>query len=303
MLTDEEVELYRRAGHIALQVKKDVERLIKPGVSVLEICEFVERRIIELGGRPAFPCNFSINEVAAHYTALPNDELRVPENSVVKIDIGVHVQGYIADTAITISLTPRYENLVLAAKEALEKALEIIKPGIRVNEIGAVIERVAKSYGVKPVKNLGGHNLAPYTIHAGESIPNYRDFLSLWKIKNESAYAIEPFVTSGTGVVKEGNIVAIYALKKAFKVKSLKRDELKVFTYLSKKFKTLPFCIRWLHDLELPEENIISVLEKLSKRGILHKYPILVEVKKGIVAQFEDTIIIHRGEVIVTTRS
>jgi len=302
VLTDEEVELYKKAGQIAAQVKREVGKMIKPGASVLEICEFVERRIRELGGEPAFPCNFSINEVAAHYTALPNDKSRIPEDSVVKIDIGVHVQGYIADTAITISLSPKYENLVLAAEEALEKALEIIRPGIRVTEIGAVIERVAKNYGVKPIRNLGGHNLAPYTIHAGESIPNHRDYLSLWRIKDESAYAIEPFVTNGVGVVEEGNIVAIYALRKAFKVKSLKRDELKVFTFLSKKFKTLPFCVRWLYELELSTESIINILERLNKRGIIHKYPILIEAKRGIVTQFEDTVVIHRGEVIVTTR-
>ncbi len=303
VLTDEEVEFYRRAGRIAAQVRSEVIGMVKPGVKIIDICEFVERRIVELGGKPAFPCNVSVNEIAAHYTSYPEDPSTVPDDGIVKVDIGVHINGYIADTAVSIPLSPKYEDLVHAAEEALERAIEIVRPGVRALEIGAVIESTAKKYGLKPIKNLGGHSLAPYTIHAGESIPNHKDPLSIWRLRDGAAYAIEPFITSGAGLVEEVDLVTIYALRKISKVKGLTQSEQRVFRYVASEFRTLPFCLRWLNNLGMSREELENSVRRLVGRGLLRRYPVLVEVRRGIVAQAEDTILINRGEVLVITRA
>ncbi len=302
-MDEEEIKNYIRAGEIAARVRDFAERTIKPGMKILDLAEMVERKIVEMGGKPAFPCNISINWEAAHRTPVIGDELVVPEDSVVKIDIGVHVDGYIADTAVTVSFNPRYEPLLNAVKEALEKALRVVSAGVRFSEVGRVVEETLKSHGFKPIKNLSGHSLDRFIIHAGESIPNYHERISLSKFKSNRAYAIEPFGTDGRGFVIESDIITIYALWKTGKVKGLSSDERKLFTAIRERFKTLPFTERWLPDVfEGDTERLRKTLEKLLNKKIIYGYPILIEAENGMVAQFEHTVLILDREVIVTTK-
>lgn len=297
MVTDEEVEKLMKAGGIAKRTVKLAESIVKPGVKLIEVASMLEKYIVEQGGQPAFPVNISVNNIAAHYTPIPNDESIIPDNSVVKIDIGVHVDGYIADTAITLCFNPVYEGLVEATRKALEKAIEVVKPGIRASEIGRVIEDTIRSHGYKPIKNLSGHGLERFIIHSGVIIPNYHDRLNLFKL-GEGVYAIEPFASNGDGIVDEGPITAIYALKPS--TKRIPDAARQVYEAIYNERKTLPFAARW-YVKPGSETTFYKALDELKRSRLLVEYPILVERKNAIVSQFEHTIVITKREVIVTT--
>ncbi|MCD6114197.1 MAG: type II methionyl aminopeptidase [Thermoprotei archaeon] len=299
MLDDDAYDKILRAGRIASRVRKYAAEKVKPGIRVYDFCEDVERKIYDEGGKPAFPCNISINNVAAHYTPYIGDESVIPDKSVVKIDVGVHIDGYIADTAVTVSFDPKYDDLLLAVETALERAIEIIKPGIRVSKIGEVIERAIKSYGYRPIRNLSGHSIERYNLHSGVSIPNVRDMFNISKITSGHVYAIEPFGTNGVGYVVEGRNAYIYSLVKEKRVK----DELGriVLENIKKKYDGLPFAERWLRNV-IPERNkLLEILKELVKSKILHAYPVLLEATGGVVAQFEHTVLVLKREVVVTT--
>ncbi len=296
-LAEHEFERYREAGRIARRAKEEAQKLISKGGSVLEAAVKIEEIIRSLGGEPAFPVNISIGAVAAHYTPTRGDRTVFPESGLVKVDLGVHVDGYIVDTALTIDLGGEYKIIADAAREALEKALARVSPGVPFRDIGRVVEETAKRYSLKPVRNLSGHRIDRYKIHAGESIPNYPESLAPWKFREGGVYAIEPFITNGAGLVSEVGFVTIYSVKKVKAGSS--GDEARVLREAVARFKGLPFCGRWLADLG---GNVDSVLESLSSKGALHPYPVLVEVSGAQVAQFEETVAIYGGSVYILTR-
>lgn len=294
------VQKYLEAGRIAARVREEAAQRVREGTKLLDLCEWVEARIRELGGQPAFPCNVSINDVAAHYSPLPGDPSAVPEGAVVKLDIGVHVDGYIADTAVTVTLNDKLTSLLEAAREALDRAIEVFRPGTPFTRIGAVVEETIKRYGYQPIRNLSGHSLARYTIHAGEIIPNVGDRLVRGKV-GCGAYAIEPFATTGEGIVIEREPITIYAYTGKRVRARLSQDEKRVLATIAARFRTLPFSPRWLTDT-LSFERLTHALARLARRGLLIAYPVLVERSGGVVAQFEHTILVNGDEILVTTR-
>ena len=302
-MNEEELEKYMRAGEIAARVKKEVLNLVRSGMKLLDIAEYVENRITNLGGKPAFPCNLSLDNVAAHFTPEPIDtDLTIPEESVLKIDLGVHVDGFIADTAVTVAFDPRNEILVEAGRRVLEEALRAVKPGLSFYKFGGIIEDAAKSLGFNIVKNLSGHSLAQYRIHAGEVVPNCRDRLVMGSFREGRAYAIEPFVTRGIGLVTNGDRVTIYALKPRGKLKKLSDAERRFYEQVLEERRTLPFTLRWYTSM-LRYEDGVSIVKKLAQRGLIVEYPVLVEVSSEPVAQFEETVVIYKGKVYVTTQT
>ncbi|MEB3756819.1 MAG: type II methionyl aminopeptidase [Desulfurococcales archaeon] len=298
-LTEEVIKKYIKAGKIAKEVREYSDKIVKPGEKALDICLELEKKIISMGGKPAFPCNISINEVAAHFTPSHNDDTRVPPDAVVKIDLGVHIDGYIADTAKTIDLSDKHILLLEASREALEKAIKTLKPGVRAFEIGLAVEQVIKNYGFKPVRNLTGHSIDRYKIHAGLSIPNYGDRFAVFKITEGMTVAIEPFATSGKGLTREGKITNIYSLAKT-NPRKLDQESREVFDYISREYRTLPFTPRWLVPV-FGEKTVHHAMRMLVKTKTLYVYPILVEVGKGLVSQFEHTILLTKDGKIVTT--
>ena len=294
------LECYLKAGKIASEQREKTRRKDHVGSTLLTICESIEREIQEKGGMPAFPVNVSLNDIAAHYTAEPNDETIVRENDVLKIDIGVHVEGYIADTAVTVSNDPRHDSLIKSAENALNEAVRISKVNTKASEIGKLIENTISNTGFKPIQNLSGHSLAQYTIHAGKSIPNIRTIGSSFSLLSSQAYAIEPFVTmkDGQGVVFEGNIRNIFAIISRKPVKDEFVNEF--LTYLWNKFRTLPFALRWILD-RYEEGEARRLLDILVKKRNIHAYPILIEGKNKFVAQAEHTIVPLDGSTTVIT--
>jgi methionyl aminopeptidase len=294
-------ENYIKAGKIASEVREYARTEDHTGRTLSEICNDVENEIIKRGGEPAFPVNVSLNEIAAHYTAEPNDPTIVKNSDVLKIDVGVHIDGYIADTAVTVSFDSKYQDLIDIAQRALDEAIGIARSNTRVSDIGRIIEKTITKYGCKPIQNLSGHSLERYTIHAGKSIPNIWTIGHSFNLSVDNVYAIEPFVTTkdGQGIVYEGKIKNIFGIASRKRTKDQVTDEF--LEYLWNKFKTLPFALRWVvNDYE--EKEALSLLGTLLKKKNVHAYPILVEGANRIVVQAEHTIIPQESNTITITK-
>jgi len=294
-----QIEDYIKAGKIVAEVRENVRKKNWVGVTLEEICEEVEGEILKRGAKRAFPVNTSVNEVAAHYTAEPNDEKVVGDTDLIKIDLGAQVNGYIADTAVTVCYDPQYDSLVQAAEDALKNAVSMIKIGVKSSDVGRTIEKTVKQLGFKPIMNLSGHSLAQYTIHAGKSIPNIWSIGS-FSFKGDEAYACEPFVTTdeGSGVVQEGKIKNIFALGSRKRTKNEEADRLQEYIWAN--FNMLPFALRWLlKDWE--EKKARELLEILIKKKVVHSYPILIERNGQRVAQAEHTFIPTENGATITT--
>ena len=288
-----------KAGHIAGRVISEVAREVKPGIKVLRICNLAERRIMEYGASGlAFPCNVSINNEAAHYTSPHNDNKVFPERGLVKIDLGAHVNGHLSDTAITVDLDGSYEKFIVSAKEALEAAIEVIRPGVRLGEVGAAIERTIKRHGLRPVHQLSGHMLKPWTLHAGKSVPNVGSKMTA-KMKLGETYAVEPFSTDGNGTIKSSREAYIFSNVMNNK-KWVDKFALRIRNIARKRFKTLPWASRWLYT-EKTNVDISAALNILLRNGAIHGYPVLLEGKNGMVSQFEHTLFVGEKGAIVTT--
>jgi methionyl aminopeptidase len=297
-MTEDELKLLIKAGKIAAEARDTGAKMIKPGVKVLDVCETVEKIIIEKGAKPAFPCNLSINSEAAHYSPVINDEKTIPEGAVVKLDIGAHIEGIITDTAVTVSLDDKYSRLLEASKEALNAAIQNFKAGVSLGEIGKVIERIIKMNGYKPIRNLGGHLIKKYELHAGIFVPNVYE-RNAGRVFDDNTYAIEPFATDGMGMVTEGKAETIFSLR-SVDVRGLTDVEKKFLDSIQERFKTLPFSERWISDLG-DKTLVESTLKSLTKKKALYSYAVLIEMKKGIVSQFEHTVYVNKDETIVIT--
>jgi methionyl aminopeptidase len=293
-------ESYLRAGKIASEVRERARKKYHMGSTLLEICESVESQIRGMGAEPAFPVNTSLNDIAAHYTAEPNDSTTVKEGDVLKIDIGVQIDGYIADTAVTVCYDPKYESLVKAAEAALAEAVRAARANTKAGDIGRVIEATITKFGFRPIQNLSGHSLQQYTVHAGKSIPNIWTRGSSFALLPNEAYAIEPFVTTkdGQGVVYEGKMRNIFGITSRKPVKDEEAD--KLLDLIWSRYRTLPFAMRWLTD-RYDEKDVRRLMETLIKKKNVHSYPILVEGHGKVVVQAEHTLIPSESSVSVIT--
>lgn len=296
---EETLEKFRLSGKILRETREEIKHFVREEMSIIRICEKAEGLIREKGGKPAFPCNVSINEIAAHYTSPPSDDRRIPGKSVVKVDIGVHVDGYVTDTAITVCFNPEYKTLVESAEQALKIAINNIHPGMHTSKLGAMIEKTVKSRGFKPVSNLTGHQVGRYLVHAGTSLPNI-SHLSFSRIKLGEVYAIEPFVTlpDAVGKVENGEEVTIFRF---LKYRSLKNSYAKqLLKYIDENFRTLPFAERWLLGV-VPKEHYREAFRELLSSKALMGYPIFIEASRKPVAQAEHTVFIVKGGCVVLT--
>ena len=286
------LKIYERLGAIARDALNYAISIVEPGMPILELCERVENRIRQSGAKPAFPVNVSVNEVAAHYTATIGDKSVIPKGAVVKIDLGAHIDGYIVDTAVTVTFNPMYNQLIKASMKALEAAQLSMKPGVTLASVGTQIERAIKSFGFKPIKNLSGHLIRRYVLHAGKSVPNY-DNGDRQRIVEGEVYAVEPFSTNGAGYVDDGPQVTIYHL---FKNPNPRDPHYEVLSYISSEIGPLPFTPRWL--VTRFGEEVGNVINELYMKDYIYGYPVLIEHGKGLVAQVEDTFIITKDGAI-----
>jgi methionyl aminopeptidase len=296
---EEDLQKHERACKIAREVREEMRRTVREGMPIIDICEKAEALTREKGGKPAFPCNVSVNEIAAHYTSPPNDKKIIPERSIVKVDIGVHIDGYIGDTAASVCFDPEYVDMVNTAEEALEKAVEILRPGLSITRFGSAIQKVIKTRGFKPVSNLTGHLIRRYIIHAGKSLPNVFN-ISTSRIKEGEVYGVEPFVTVANAAGRVENLREAYIFRYS-KHKSLKEPYAKqILKYIKNNFKTLPFTERWLSKFASSSRYKSAFSELLSSKALI-SYPVFVEASRNLVAQAEYTIMVVKDGCVVLT--
>ena len=298
-LDKEALDKLRLSGKILRETREEMKGFVQEGMPIIDVCEKAEGLIKKKGAKPAFPCNVSVNEIAAHYTSPPNDTSRIPEKSVVKVDIGAHVDGYLTDTAVTVCFNPEYMGLVETAERALKVAVENIHPGVSTSKLGSIIETAIKSKGFKPVSNLTGHQVGRYMVHTGTSLPNVTQLFSS-KLKLGGTYAIEPFVTlpNAVGRVEDGEEAAIFRFIKSRSLKSSYAKQL--LKYIEDNFRTLPFAERWLQNV-VPRENYGEAFRELLSAKCLMQYPVFVEASGKTVAQAEHTVLVVEDGCAVLT--
>jgi methionyl aminopeptidase len=271
--------------------------MVKVGALVLEIAEKAEDLIRQKGARPAFPCNVSINEVAAHYSPPATDETTIKEGDMVKVDLGAHLDGHIADTAFTVAFGEKAE-MVEVIERALEAAIAAVKSGIDIGEIGRAVEETVTAAGFKPIKNLTGHSLAPWNLHAGLTIPNVNERTEQI-LSAGDVLAIEPFLTDGAGYVEDQKRMYIFRyLRDAPTRLRMSRELLR---NVKREYRELPFAERWLAK-RMSKLRLELTLRELIGAGALWPYYVLAERAKGKVAQAEHTVIVTEDGCEVTTR-
>src|SRR3989442_3608936 len=236
----EGLESFHKAGSMVLKLRGEVPSLVRPGRPALEICEVVQARLRAVGRKPAFAVGIGINDVAAHYPSPRGDKLAIPASSIVKVDFGIHLKGYVTDTAVSVCLEPAYEPLVHAADEALTNAIHAFRPGVKLSEVGRIIQSTIARYGYRPIRNLTGHSIDRYSVHAGKSVPNVGEFNGTRIIEGE-VYAIEPFVTfaDAKGSVRDDSHAYIYRFVKTKGVR--KEHRTKFLSSLMERLQHLPF--------------------------------------------------------------
>ena len=314
-----EVESYVKAGEIAREVKDFARGFVERGAKLIDIAEAIDAKILELGGEFAFPVNLGLNEVAAHFTPVVGDETIA--EGILKVDIGIGIDGFIADTAFSLDLSEdgKFKEMIELNEKVLAAASEVIfasqksevgsrksEVGLMIKDVGEAVQNVMENHGNEKfaiIKSLSGHALGKDDIHAGLTISNYRNDN---ETKLDGAFAIEPFVTSGVGDIFEGKGGGIYVLQSEGKVRD--RDARKVLEFVRENYGPRPFCARWL---KKAGESVVGggwsatklrfVLGLLVSQGILHEYPILIEKSRAPVSQAENTFLIADGKVTQTT--
>jgi len=285
-------EKYRDAGVLAAKILRSSSQRIHIGASYLDLVESIEEQVKEEGAELAFPLNLSLNEDAAHDTASPGDVRVFTKGDVAKLDLGVQLDGYIADTATTIDLGNN-SLLLEASEQALESALKLVRPGATSGELGAAIQKEIESRGYRPISNLTGHGLDRYILHGQPTIPNVG--ISGGVVLEEGmVFAIEPFATTGSGHVGEKTRKEIYSQV------SQKPVRIPAARTILKKVKDrhgLPFARRWLN-----EKKLDITLPALVRSQVLHVYPVLSDIPGSLVSQHEHTVIVTSDGCIVTTR-
>jgi len=296
-MDDEIREKLRRAGRVAAEARRLGASLCKEGAPLLEIAESVEALMRSRGAPPAFPTCLSIDHIAAHYSPVHDDRIALKRGNVVKLDLGAQVDGYIADTAVTVEVGSRnWSELIKASEQALETAIEVCRPKTPTRLIGAAIERAIESYGFKPIANLTGHTIERYHLHAGKSVPNVGGMGSDI-VESGDTLAIEPFSTNGAGKVEGRKSGNIYRLLSTREIAPASLNEF--LRKISANFKTLPFSERWAYALD---RKAPALLGRLLRSGRIMTYESLLDAGRGIVAQTEHTMIVDGGGVEVTTR-
>ena len=290
------LENYKKAGSIHKEVREFAVKEVKEGVKVLDLARKIERMIKDKGGEIAFPVNLSINDIAAHYTPDVDDSLTFKQGDIVKVDIGVHVDGYIADAATTVSIGGQDQELIKAAEDAVNQFIKEIKPGKTVGEMSSLVEEVVLSHGVNPIRNLAGHSMNQYIEHGGLSIPNGK-IPSNVEIPEDTVLGMEVFTTKGDGLVIESSPTLIYMFTQLRPVRM--QESRKIIEKIGQEYKTLPFARRWLKDVTTPLKLHLA-LRELENREVIRGYPPLREKSNAKVAQHEETVIVQDKPIVTT---
>ncbi|KAJ1964892.1 Methionine aminopeptidase 2 [Dimargaris xerosporica] len=300
----------RQAAEVHRRVRQYARSVIQPGMTMTEIVDLIENGTRSLlqsdkyGGLNAgigFPTGCSLNHCAAHYTPNAGDKIVLGHDDVCKIDIGIHVKGRIMDSAFTLAFNPKYDNLLAAVKDATNTGIREAGIDVRLNDIGGAIEEVmtsyevdldGKTYQVKPIRNLCGHSIERYTIHAGKSVPIVRNGDNT-KMEEGEYFAIETFGSTGKGYVQTEGVCSHYARRPDGPPASTLRvpRARSLLKTIEKNFGTLPWCRRYLD--RLGETKYLLGLRSLVDAGVIEAYPPLCDIEGSYTAQYEHTILLR----------
>ncbi|XP_052780976.1 methionine aminopeptidase 2-like [Mya arenaria] len=296
----------RRAAEAHRQTRRYMRDYIKPGMTMIEICETLEgisRKTIGEKGLEAglaFPTGCSLNHCAAHYTPNAGDPTVLQYDDVCKIDFGTHVNGHIVDCAFTLTFNPKYDKLLEAVKAATNTGIREAGIDARLGEIGTAIQETmesyeveldGKTYQVKSIRNLNGHSLGPYEIHAGKTVPIVKGGEQT-KMEEGEFYAIETFGSTGRGVVHDDMETSHYMKNFDVGHVPLRLQRAKqLLNVINQNFGTLAFCRRWLD--RIGESKYLMGLKNLCDVGIIDPYPPLCDIKGCYTAQYEHTILLR----------
>ena len=301
----------RKSADVHRSVRKYAqENLLKPGIKLIDICNGIENKIVELfGGNNkdcgiGFPVGLSINNIAAHDSANPNDNRVLQYGDVCKVDFGTHVNGWITDSAFTVAFDPKFKPLLNASKDGTWTGIKLAGPDARINEISEGIQEIIESYEIEldgkiypiqAIKNLGGHNIKPYKIHADKLVlcapdKNQEDI----KMDVGECFAIETFASTGLGFVNNEFSMKCNHYMKNYNPSfvDLKfNTSKKLLNYINKSRSTLPFCTRWINNNH--NSRYETSLSELVNKGIVEMYPPLVDESNSYTSQLEHTIYLH----------
>ncbi|BFZ10600.1 hypothetical protein BsWGS_13638 [Bradybaena similaris] len=308
-------EAMRQAAEAHRQTRKYMMSIIKPGMTMIDICEELEstaRKLIQESGLDAglaFPTGCSLNHCAAHYTPNAGDPTVLTYDDVCKIDFGTHINGHLVDCAFTLTFNPKYDQLLLAVKEATNAGIRASGIDVRLCDVGEQIQEVmesyeveldGKTYQVKPIRNLNGHSVGQYRIHGGKTVPIVKGG-DATRMEEGEVYAIETFGSTGRGHVHDDMEVSHYM--KNFEVGHVPLRIAKskqLLNVINQNFGTLAFCRRWLD--RLGQTKYLMALKNLCDVGIIDPHPPLCDQKGSYTAQYEHTIILRPTCKEVVTR-
>lgn len=306
-----EEDLYttvREASEVHRRVRKYIRQYIKPGIRLIDMCERLEnanRAMVgavdgDLSRGIAFPTGCSLNNVAAHWTPNKGDTTVLGKDDVMKVDFGTQINGRIIDCAWTVHFNEKYDPLVEAVRDATNAGIKTAGIDARFCDIGEAIQEVmesgeveidGKTYPVKAIRNLNGHSIGPYQIHAGKSVPIVKGGEQV-KMEEGEFYAIETFGSTGKGYVREDLECSHYMKDFDAEHVALRSGRARsLLATIDKNFGTLAFCRRFLD--RLGEDKYLMGLKSLCDAGIVNPYPPLCDVKGCYTAQFEHTILLR----------
>lgn len=282
------LENWKKAGRISAAALDYGKRLIKKGTPLLEICDAVDAKIVELGAKPSFPSQVSLDHVAAHYCP-DSDDKTVLEAQVCKLDVGASINGCLGDNAATVDLSGNYSELVAAAEKALVAAIKVVKAGVALGDVGRAIQEAITGFGFSPIRNLSGHGLGKFEIHTKPTVPNF-DNGDKTVLQENEVIAIEPFATTGKGKIYMSANASVFmqTSDKQTRDPSIRKVLDKIRSY-----ERLPFAKRWLHK-DFPAIKVAVALRVLQQQGIIQGFPPLIEEAKGIVSQAEKTVLVKK---------
>ncbi len=289
---------WKRAGIVAREALDIARPMVQPGTKVLDIVQATEKHILEKATGIAFPCNVALNNVAAHYTSPLDDETVIAEGDLVTVDVGAHIDGCISDSAFTIALNPDHEALVKAAEAATTVAIKMMRPGAKLNTIGALIEDTIVSAGFKPIKQLSGHQMDEYELHSEKQVPCVSGKSEVL-VEEGEVYAIETFASTGSGNVSDLPNPVIYQLLPV-RVPVRFKGSKQFLGIARKEYGEFPFAERWIAE-RMGHAPMKMAIRELGQNGALIGHNILAEEKGEFVAQHEHTVIITETSRIQTT--
>ncbi|KAJ5364014.1 Methionine aminopeptidase [Penicillium cataractarum] len=307
---------YRKAAEVHRQVRRWTQETARPGKTLTEIAEGIDdgvRALLDNDGLApgaglvsglGFPTGLALNNCVAHYTPNPGQkEIVLQSSDVMKVDFGVHINGWIVDSAFTMSFDPTYDNLLAAVKESTNTGIKNAGIDVRISDVSAAIQEVmesyeveinGKTYPVKPVRNLSGHNIKQYQIHGGKSIPFVKT-KDQTKMEEGEIFACETFGSTGRGSIIDGPGVYGYG-KDPFAPKrftSHLASARSLYQKINENFGTLVFCRRYLERLGV--ERYLAGMNNLVSQGVVEMYPPLMDIEGSYSAQFEHTFLLRES--------